>query len=99
MQYMYGIDLQRDRTTTVSGLTTPSPFDSTPPLLTPPPTEPASKKPRVDNSTRGGAFAGNRQPGSKCWFCLAEPDTETHLIVSVATETYLGTYMHVSYNV
>ncbi len=27
---------------------------------------------------------------SNCWFCLANPNVETHLITSIATETYLA---------
>ena len=64
----------------------------------PPPLLPAGgpmRGPIRPLAPRGGAAAGGgygKQPVRRaCWFCLATPEVEKHLIVSIAGATYVAT--------
>lgn len=87
--------------------TTETPYSYAPPmpLLPPPPPPPAGPSPG-DGGARGSAEADARGGKRKrepfvrdarswvhesCWFCLASPQFESHLVVSVGEEAYVCT--------
>jgi len=38
------------------------------------------------------------QPSVPCWFCLASPEVEKHLVVSVGTQVFSIIYSYYDYN-
>ena len=39
------------------------------------------------------------QPSGPCWFCLASPEVEKHLVVSVGTQVHCALQLHFLYNI
>ncbi|CAL4123010.1 unnamed protein product, partial [Meganyctiphanes norvegica] len=47
-------------------------------------------KRRRDDSSGGERKKGPKQPAGPCWFCLASPEVEKHLVVSIGSHAYLA---------
>lgn len=47
-------------------------------------------KRRRDDDSGGEKKRGPKQPAAPCWFCLASPEVEKHLVVSIGSHAYLA---------